>query len=151
MMALGIGANTAVFSVVNAVLLRPLPYRDPDRIVTLTNPLTSGELSSHLAVKLVAIPNFQDWHDQSSSFEAMAFYYSWEAPVLPGPGAEYAQITKVSPEFFHVFGVAPVTGRFFNEEETKARSNGALMISYSYWQSHFGGGPWSARKDDPRL
>jgi hypothetical protein len=71
-MALGIGANTAVFSVVNTVLLRPLAYRDPDRIVTLASPLIGGEAPVGLP-KLVSIPNFQDWHDQSSSFEAMAF------------------------------------------------------------------------------
>jgi predicted permease len=140
-MALGIGANTAVFSVVNTVLLKPLSYHDPDRIVTLTNPLTTGEASSPLAVKLVSIPNFQDWHDQSSSFEAMSFYYSWKNPVMAGSTAEYAQVTKVSPEFFRVFAVEPVIGRFFNAEESKPGSGGALMISYAYWQSHFGGDP----------
>jgi hypothetical protein len=83
-MALDIGANTAVFDVVNTVLLKPLAYRDPDRIVSLTNPVTPGEVSSPLAVKLVAVPNFQDWHDRSSSFEAIAFYYAWENPVMLG-------------------------------------------------------------------
>lgn len=140
-MALGIGANTAVFSVVNAVLLKPLAYRDPDRIVTLTNPLTAGDASGPLGVKLVAIPNFQDWHDQSSSFEAMAFYYAWENPVMAGPTAEYAQAAKVSPEFFRVFAVEPVLGRLFNAEEAKPGGSGALLISYAYWQSHFSGDP----------
>src|SRR5438093_11440601 len=69
-MALGAGANTAVFSVVNAVLLRPLSYRDPDRIVTLTNRPTTDEATTGLGIRLVSIPNFQDWHDQNSSFEA---------------------------------------------------------------------------------
>src|SRR5947208_1040025 len=71
-MALGIGANTAVFSVVNAVLLKPLSYRDPDRIVTLSASLTSREPATALS-KQVSIPDFQDWHDQSSSFDAMAY------------------------------------------------------------------------------
>src|SRR5215831_3709870 len=141
-MALGIGANTAVFSVVNTVLLKPLSYHEPDRIVTLTNPWTNGDAPSPLAVKLVSIPNFQDWHDQSSSFEAMAFYYSWEAPVMPGTTAEYARVTKVSPEFLRVFAVEPVIGRSFTTEEAKPGTGGAfLMISYPYWQSHFGGDP----------
>jgi putative ABC transport system permease protein len=140
-MVLGIGANTAVFSVVNAVLLKPLSYHNPDRIVTITNPLTTGERSSPLAVRLVSIPNFQDWHDQSSYFEAMAFYYSWKNPAMAGSTAEYAQVTKVSPEFFRVFAVEPAVGRFFNAEESKPGSGGALMISYAYWQSHFGGEP----------
>src|SRR5216684_3140408 len=97
-MALGIGANTAVFSVVNTVLLKPLSFRDPDRIVTLTNPSTTGEALTALSGKLVSIPNFQDWHDQSSSFDATAYYQSFEAAVTIGAEAEYAQTTKVSPE-----------------------------------------------------
>jgi predicted permease len=140
-MALGIGANTAVFSVVNAVLLRPLAYRDPDRIVALTNPLTTGEDSSPLAAKMVSIPNFQDWRGQSSSFEAMAFYYAWENPVMPGPSAEYARVAKVSPEFFNVFAVEPVLGRLFNADEAKPGGQGAVLIGYAYWQTHFGGDP----------
>jgi len=139
--ALGIGANTAVFSVVNAVLLKPLSYSDPDRIVTLTSPWTTGEVTDPLAIRLVSIPNFEDWKDQSSSFEAMAFYYNWEAPVLAGPAAEYGRIAKVSPEFFRVFAVAPIGGRFFTADEMKPRNDGALLISYAYWQSHFGGDP----------
>src|SRR3989449_11700427 len=71
-LALGIGANTAVFSVVNAVLLKPLAYRDPDRIVTLSNTLRNIEATTGLQ-KQVSIANLQDWHDQSSSFDAMAY------------------------------------------------------------------------------
>jgi predicted permease len=130
-MALGIGANTAVFSVVNTVLLKPLAYRDPDRIVTLANRSKTGEALPPLS-KLVSIPNFQDWHDQSSSFDAMAYYQSFEAAITIGTEAEYAETTKVSPEFFRVFAVEPVVGRL---------SAQGLMISYAYWQSHFGGDP----------
>ena len=137
-MALGIGANTAVFSVVNTVLLKPLAYRDPDRIVTLSSPLTTGQALTGLP-KLVSIPNFQDWHDQSSSFDAMAYYQSYEAPALAGSTAEYAQVARVSPEFFRVFAVQPIVGRLFNADEVKPGSSGALVISYAYWQSHFGG------------
>jgi putative ABC transport system permease protein len=136
-MALGIGANTAVFSVVNAVLLKPLSYRDPDRIVTLTNPSTTRTALVPTSVKAVSIPNFQDWHDQSSSFEAMAYYQSFEASVMTGSEAEYAQATKVSPEFFRVLAIEPVVGHAFTSEELKM-GGGAVMISYSYWQSHFG-------------
>jgi predicted permease len=140
-MAFGIGANTAVFSVVNGVLLKPLSYRDPDRIVTLTNPFTTGEALTALSGKLVSVPNFQDWHDQSSSFEAMAYYQSLEAAVTTGGEAEYAQATKVSPEFFRVFAVEPIIGRPFTPEELKPGGSGGLMISYAYWQSRFGGDP----------
>ena len=139
-MALGIGANTAVFSVVNAVLLKPLSYRDPDRIATLSNFLRTGEAATALS-KQVSILDVQDWQDQSSSFEAMAFYSSREAAVMLGSTAEYARIARVSPEFFHVFAVEPILGRSFTAEEMKPGSGGALIISYAYWQSHFGGDP----------
>jgi predicted permease len=139
-MALGIGANTAVFSVVNTVLLKPLSYRDPDRIVTLTNFFTRGEASTALS-KQVSIPDVLDWQRQSSSFEAMAYYGSREGPVVRGTTAEYARLAAVSPEFFRIFGVEPIAGRFFTPEETKQGGSGAAMISYAYWQSHFGGAP----------
>src|SRR5262249_7267514 len=83
-MALGIGANTAVFSVVNAVLLRPLAYNDPDRIVTLSSLwLKDGHHGS------VSSPDFHDWHDQSAAFEAMAYYRDWEMSVTAATSAEY--------------------------------------------------------------
>src|SRR5205807_1623498 len=104
-------ANTAVFSVVNAVLLKPLPYRDADRIVTLSYASTSD--GAHSALWMVSIPNFQDWHDQSSSFEAMAYYSAHETAVMAGSTSEYALATLVSPEFFRVFEVTPSLGRPF--------------------------------------
>jgi|SRR5215467_2770273 len=76
----GIGANTAVFS---SVLLQPLAYPDPERIVTLSDALTSGNAPTPLS-RQVSIPNFRDWHDQSSSFETMAYYASRETVVLRG-------------------------------------------------------------------
>ena len=139
-MALGIGANTAVFSVVNAVLLKPLSYRDPDRVVTLSNSSTSREVPTALS-KQVSVPDFQDWHDQSSSFEAMAYHSSREKAVIRGSVAEYARVTSVSPEFFRVFAVDPLVGRSFTVEEMKQGAGGAAMISYTFWQSQFGGGP----------
>jgi predicted permease len=139
-MALGIGANTAVFSVVNAVLLKPLSYRDPDRIVTLTNSRTLREEPTALS-KQVSIPDVLDWQRQSTAFEAIAYYTSREAPVVRGTTAEYARLATVSPEFFRVFGVEPLAGRFFTSEEMKQGGGGAAMISYAYWQSRFGGDP----------
>jgi putative ABC transport system permease protein len=142
-MALGIGANTAVFSVVNAVLLKPLSYRDPERIVTLSTRVRAGVADTgQVSIdEQVSIPNFQDWHDQSSSFEAMAYYGSREVPVMASVTAEYARGTEVGPEFFRVFAVEPVIGRLFTAEEVKPGSGGAAMISYAYWQNHFGGNP----------
>ena len=128
-MALGIGANTAVFSVVHAVLLRPLPYDSPDRIVILNTAfLTSGQRQG-----LVSIANFRDWRNQSSSFDAMATYRGGEYPVTPDRVAEYARAAVVDAEFFRVFGVEPILGRTFTAEETLPGSRAAL-VSHDYWQ-----------------
>jgi predicted permease len=136
-MALGIGANTAVFSVVDAVLLKPLAYREPDRIVTLSSLwMKNGHRGT------VSAPDFHDWHDQSTSFSAMAYYtYSagYTTAVTVHSVAEYTPVAAATPEFFDVFAVQPVIGREFSTEERKTGS-GAL-ISYRYWQSHFAGRP----------
>ncbi len=139
-MALGIGVNTAVFTVVNAVLLKPLAYRDPDRIVTLSDFSTSDQARTALS-KQVSAREFQDWRDQSSSFEAMAYYGSRETAVIRASTAEYGRVAGVSPEFFRVFALEPFAGRFPTTEEMKPGGSGAVMISYAYWQSHFGGDP----------
>ena len=132
-MALGIGANTAVFSVVNAVLLKPLAYPNPDRIVTLSSLWRkSGERGPASA------PDFHDWHDQSTAFSAMAMYDHDATSAMSGASAEYVHAAEVTPEFFQVFGLQPVAGRFFSEEERKPGGAGAVLISYSYWQSHYG-------------
>ncbi len=138
-MALGIGANTAVFSVVNTVLLKPLAYRDPDRIVTLRKIWKkTGSISNSLSA-----PDFHDFRDQSTSFEAMAYYLGTGADggtaVIVGNSAEYVTVTSVTSEFFQVFGVRPLIGRLFSEDEQKPKSAGAAVISNGYWRSHFSG------------
>jgi len=134
-MALGIGANTAVFSVVNAVLLRPLAYRDPARIIALgTREIAQGPAD----FQQVSIPNFQDWKSQNSSFEAMAVYGSREAPVVAHGAAAYARATEVSAEFLRVFAVAPFLGRPFAGDELKQGSDPAALIGYAYWRDHLG-------------
>jgi len=139
-LALGIGVNTAVFTVVNAVLLKPLAYRDPDRIVTLSDFSTSDQARTALS-KQVSAREFQDWRDQSSSFEAMAYYGSRETAVIRASTAEYGRVAGVSPEIFRVFALEAFGGRFPTTEEMKPGGSGAVMISYAYWQSHFGGDP----------
>ena len=136
-MGLGIGANTAVFSVVNSVLLKPLDYRDPDRIVTLSS---LGKISgSH---SQVPAPDFHDWHDQSTAFSAMAYYYNDpETAIGTRSGAEFGSVAVVTPEFLSVFAVEPAMGRFFSPEEVQPGGPGAVVISHSYWQSHFGADP----------
>jgi predicted permease len=133
-MGLGIGANTAMFSVVNSVLLKPLDYRDPARILTLSS--LSKTNGSHFQV---SAPDFHDWHDQSTAFSAMAYYdFDPETAIATRSGAEYGSVAEVTPEFFRVFAVEPAIGRFFSPEEVQPGSPGAVMISYSYWQTHFG-------------
>ena len=137
-MALGIGANTAVFSVINAVLLKPLPYPGADRIVTVsTANVVTGERNP-----LVTLANFRDWRAQSTSFEAMATYRGGEAPVSAGPAAEYGRHANVDPDLFRVVPVEPVLGRLFAPEEVApGNDRPAVLISHAYWQSRFGGDP----------
>jgi putative ABC transport system permease protein len=140
-MALGIGANTAVFSVVHAVLLNPLPYTTPDRIVTLTYLASGGNAAGDRSMQ-VSIPDFLDWQRDSKSFDSMAYYSARRASVMTGSAAEYALVTSVSPEFFRVFGVQPSAGRLFNTEEAREGGTGAAVLSERYARQQFG---------DPRL
>src|ERR1700683_4438581 len=133
-LALGIGANTAVFSVVNAVLLKPLAYSSPDRIVTLSSLWRKS--GSH---GTVSAPDFHDWHNQSSAFAAMAYYQNDETSVTTGSSAEYGNVAIVTPEFFRVFELEPATGRMFTPDEQKPGGSAVVLISHSFWQRHFGG------------
>jgi putative ABC transport system permease protein len=135
-MALGIGANTAVFSVVNAVLLKPLAYSNPDRIVTLSSLWRKS--GSHGPV---SAPDYHDWHNQSSAFAAMAYYDNDETSVTTGSSAEYGNVATVTPEFFGVFELEPIMGRMFTPEEQKPGGSAVVLISHAFWQSHFGGNP----------
>jgi predicted permease len=135
-MGLGIGANTAVFSVVNTVLLKPLEYREPDRVVHLRTywKTTGGGLQ-------VSAPDFRDWHDQAGAFAAMAYYQNEETAIVAGQTAEYAEVAAVTPEFLGVFDIQPQLGRFFNDEETRSGSAGAVVISDAFWRSHYAANP----------
>ncbi len=135
-MALGIGANTAVFSVVNGVLLKPLAYREPDRMVTLTTSFKGG-----VEVSRVSRPDLEDWHDQSTAFSAMAYYRRSDEAVSAGAATEYVRVARVSREFFDAVGVSSVAGRLISAEEQRSADSAAVLISYGYWQSHFGGSP----------
>ena len=136
--ALGIGANTAVFSVVNGVLLKSLPYPDADRIVVLrTTSVKTGEINP-----LVTLANFWDWRAQSTSFEAMATYRGAETPVTPGDTAEYARHATVDVQWFGVFRVVPAIGRAFGPADlVPSNSQPVAIIGDAYWQSRYGGDP----------
>ncbi len=130
-LAIGIGANTAMFSVVNAVLLRPLAYTDPSRIVTI-----STLWQKNARHGLVSAPDYHDWHDQAPAFDSMAYYQDDECASVAKEQAEYSRCAKVTPEFFHVFLLQPAAGHFFSTEEQKS---GAVVISFAYWRRRFGG------------
>ncbi len=142
-LAIGIGANTAVFSVLNAVVLKPLAYGDADRIVTLEFVPKKGGLASRGAV---SAPNFRDWESQSTAFDAMAFYGSQQPSVMVGQQAEFTQITFVSPQFFRVFAVEPIFGRLFTAEEEQMGGPSAVVVGHAFWVRHFGASGFSPGK-----
>ncbi|HET9176893.1 MAG TPA: ABC transporter permease [Terriglobia bacterium] len=134
-LALGIGANTAIFSVVNAVLLRPLPYKNADRLVTVW----SYNKSRGFDTDQVSPPDFVDWHSENHVFQSMAA--STEAEyTLTGEGDPALIIAYAfSPEYFHVLGVQPLLGRTFLPAEDQPGKDHVTVLSYSFWQSRFGG------------
>src|SRR5512132_700270 len=107
-LALGIGANAAIFTVINAVLLRPLAYPHPERVVAITTHWRNTGVRGS-----VSAPDFHDWHDTASSFDAMAYYAGGETSVSIGGASDYATAIRVTPGFFEVFGVLPERGRVF--------------------------------------
>ncbi|MCU1381854.1 MAG: hypothetical protein JWL71_551 [Acidobacteria bacterium] len=134
-LALGIGANAAIFSAVNAVLLRPLDFRSPDRIVALT---TYWQKTGRRGT--VSAPDFHDWHDSTTSFAAMASYAVGETSVNIAGGADYGNVTLITPEFFDVFGVDALIGRTIPRTGTSGDAP-AAVLSHDLWLRRFGGTP----------
>jgi putative ABC transport system permease protein len=132
-LALGIGANTAIFSVINAVLLRPLPYEDADRLVVLTETVADRPIG-------VSYPNFVDWRNQSTMFENVAAVRNRESFNLTGNGdSERLQGRLVSANFLSTLGVKPIRGRDFAPEDDRPGAAPVVMLSYALWQRRFGG------------
>lgn len=141
-LALGIGANTAIFSVVNAVLLQPLPYPNADRIMVLNETGDGQEFS-------VALPNYEDWKRDNTVFQHLAITRreSRNLSGIPGQEAERIPCAYVSEDFFRVIGLSPRLGRTFTDEEAKPGGPAAVVISDRLWQRAFGRTPvfWVAR------
>jgi putative ABC transport system permease protein len=133
-LALGIGACTLIFSVVNGVLLKPLPYPDSERIVRVLQVNENGRVSDNLSAL-----NFNDLDEQSRSFSALARYAVGTQPVSGGSEPTRAETAAVSRDFFDVVGAQPLVGRGFLEDERSAGAAPAAVISHSYWQRYFGG------------
>jgi putative ABC transport system permease protein len=132
-LALGIGACTAIFSVVDGVLLRSLPYPDSERLVQLR------ELNSAGKQIRFAEPNFLDVRDRSRSFEAMAQYGGGSATVTGGSEPVRTTVFRVSGDFFRVLGTQPFLGRTFATEESKPGGAPVVVISYDFWRRVLGG------------
>jgi putative ABC transport system permease protein len=140
-LALGIGANTAIFSVVNAMLLRPLPYADPDRIVTLweTNPnLTSKYLRTH---NEASPANFNDWRAQQSVFSDVGAFRWSTFNLTDVDTPEQLRGNRATASLFRVLGVKPLLGRTFRDDEDAEGAPRVVVLSYGLWQRRFGGDP----------
>ena len=133
-MALGIGANTAMFSVVNAVLLRPLPYREPGRLTIVWAKDDRGKPGN------VGYATYVDWRSQSKSFEELALYRSW-SPVLQTNEPEQLSGLRVTNNFFRTLGVHPQFGRDFHQEEDIPSASHVVILSHNLWQRRFNSDP----------
>jgi putative ABC transport system permease protein len=132
-LALGIGANTAIFSVVNAVLLRPLPYDESDRLVFL------NEKSPVLDEMSISYPNFIDWRNHNQSFEKIGVYNRASYNLTGAGEAERIVTGQVSADLFSVLRVNALHGRVFTNEEDKPGGPPVVVLSYPLWQRRFGG------------
>ncbi len=131
-LALGIGATTAIFSVVYSVLLRPLPYSNPDRIMAVFEVTSKGRPSR------LADPNFDDFRDQSRSFQAMAKYSDGIASVSGASQPTRTTVAAVTPEFLRAFEVQPILGRDFSDGDNKKGAVPTVLVSYGYWKQYLG-------------
>jgi MacB-like periplasmic core domain/FtsX-like permease family len=137
-LALGIGANTAIFSVINGVLLRSLNYADPQRLVVLWEKNTSLNRDRNV----ISAANFFDWQKQSTSFENMVAVWDARANLTDNVGEPTeVKAQLVSEPFFRTLGVQPILGRWFSAEEDRAGNDLVVILSHRLWQNRFGGDP----------
>ncbi|HEU0252527.1 MAG TPA: ABC transporter permease, partial [Pyrinomonadaceae bacterium] len=134
-LALGIGANTAIFSVVNAVLLRPLQFKDPEQLVVVWEDATFAGFPRNTP----APANYIDWKNQSQSFADMAATAETSFNLTGDGEPERVSAHAVTANFFPLFGVQPLIGRSFLPEEDQPGANKVVVISHSLWQSRYGG------------
>lgn len=133
-LALGIGANTAIFSVVNAILLRPLAYDEPERLVWIWE----HNLASDVQREPISYPNFSDYREQNQIFENAGAFTRWQPILTTGGGAERILANQVSASLFSTLRVEAVEGRTFLPEEDQPGKNRVAILSYGLWQRRFG-------------
>jgi putative ABC transport system permease protein len=134
-LALGIGANTAIFSVVNTILLRPLPYKDPEQLVMVWEDATKQGYPRDTP----AAANFVDWRDQNQVFEGMAAIYDTSFNLTGSGDPERLEGRSVSANMFSLLGVEPQIGRVFTAAEDQPGAQRVVLLSYALWQRRFGG------------
>src|SRR2546426_7312024 len=134
-LALGIGANTAIFSVVNGVLLRPLPYNDPDRIVRIiqNRPPDSAPDSIPLSMEGISTDDLQQWRTQTQTFSQMAAYSQTQLALLEAGQSTRVTATIMSPAMFPLLGAKPLLGRPFEAGEERAGNDSVVILSYAAW------------------
>src|SRR5262249_35702854 len=133
--ALGMGATTAAFSVTDFVLIRPLPFREPDRLVRVL------ERTPGYATMELSAPNYRDWKAAAHSFESMGVHHAAADTIVIGTEPRRFDGASVSSEVFPTLGVAPLIGRTFRDEDDRAGASGTVLLSYALWQTEFGGDP----------
>lgn len=136
-LALGIGANTAIFSVIYHVLIRPLPYQESHHLVTINHNASSAQVN----FMAFSAKDFQDYRDQNQSFSGIVEHHGMSFLLLGGEQAERTQTGVVSWNFFDVMGVAPLLGRSFLESDEVHGAEAVLILSHEYWQHSHGGDP----------
>ena len=139
-LALGIGANTAIFSIVNAVLLRPLPYQDPSRIMQIWH-VPPAKSFPGMTLFSVSPANYLDWQSQNRSFEQMAAYGFESFNVGGGERPEAIRGAAVAPGFFSILRVQPVLGRTFSPEEDRPGQGQVVILGHTLWRDHFAADP----------
>jgi putative ABC transport system permease protein len=137
-MALGIGANTAIFSVVNTVLLQPLPFAEPSRLVDVWH-VPPPKSFPGMTRFSVSPANYFDWAKMSHSFESSSIYGFNSLNVTGADKAEKVNVGAVSSDFFSVLGTPPLLGRTFNAGEDQPGQDHEVVLSHAYWRQHFGG------------
>ena len=135
MLAVGIGVNTAMFSVINAVLLRPLPYTEPDRIVWM------NESGPEIANRWVSHANFIDWRERNQVFESMSTFRGLFMNITGGDEPENINARMVTSDYFKVMRASPFMGRDFTAEDDRPGAAPVTLISYATWQKRFGADP----------
>src|SRR5262245_54748767 len=136
-LALGVGANTAIFSVVHAVLLHSLPYRDADRLVTVWE----HNRRRGNAQNVINMGNFFDWKEQNRVFEDMAAFFDTTANLTSGGEPEEIPSQIATANMFNILGVSPILGRTFTPDEGKPGQPRVVVLSFGLWQRRFGGDP----------